>query len=140
MTDQEEHTPQQSPEPLGEWGQKLWDEVTEEYELRPDELRILASACRMSDHIKRIEAELQNAPLIVQGSMKQPVAQPLLAELRQYRTAQSSLFKQLKLLDLDDEDEHQDEPTTKREGPMSRSESARIAANTRWAKAKGKRK
>ena len=121
-------------ESLGDAGLRLWNEVVEENERRPDELRLLSSACRLADHIESIEKALIGQDLIVKGSQGQPVAQPLLAEIRQYRSTQASLLRQLAL-----SDEEEDQEAGTRTGPMSREESARKAAHARWAKHKGKK-
>jgi hypothetical protein len=44
-----------------------------------------AQAQRTLDEIEKLQAELDGGPLVVEGSMKQPVATRLLGELRQHR-------------------------------------------------------
>src|SRR5690606_41193051 len=64
----------------------LWDSIVPAYDLRPDEARMLADACREADIVQRLEDELADAPLMVQGSQGQLVASPLVSELRQHRS------------------------------------------------------
>lgn len=87
---------------FGEKAQAVWDGVTGVYALRPDELRILEDACREIDLVERLEADLTGAPLTVKGSQGQPVANPLVAEVRQHRQVVKGLLGSLKLPDEDD--------------------------------------
>lgn len=110
-----------APARLAAKGQELWDQVAGHYQLRPDELRTLEDACREADLVERLEAELQDAPLMVKGSMGQMVASPLVSELRQHRATLNTLLKSLKLPD---------------EAPnaSATSTSARAAARARWSR------
>lgn len=109
-------------------GRKLWDDILADFDLRPEELRILEDACREADLIDRIEKEIQTSPLTAKGSQGQPVAAPLVTEIRQHRTTLARLLGQLKLTS---------------EGSavagMTTSEKARHAANARWGKAAAER-
>jgi len=99
----------------------FWRQVTAEYDLRADELRLLADACREMDLVDRMQAEI-DAPghdLIGSGSQGQPVADPLVQEIRQHRAGLQRLLAGLKLED----------PAA---GAASRSASARKAANAKW--------
>jgi hypothetical protein len=98
----------------------MWREITETYDLRADELRVLEDACREVDLIERLEEAMKDAPLTSSGSMGQLVAHPLVQELRQHRSTLKALLGSLKL---------PDDPGGKAE---SRSASARDAANARW--------
>jgi hypothetical protein len=123
------------PEPLDGAGRALWAAVVADYDMRPDELQLLASACRTADHIAAIERALDGQPLTVLGSAKQLTAHPLLTELRQYRAAQAALFRQLSLADLDDDMDGEEPAEVRPLGSrMTRSESARLAAQTRWSR------
>lgn len=104
-------------------GRKFWHDVTSEHQLRVDELRILEDACREIDLIARLDAELRKkgSTLVVNGSMGQPVANPLVAEVRQHRNTLKGLLASLKLPDDPDEAKGK-----------SRSTSAREAAAARW--------
>lgn len=86
---------------FGEKAQALWDQVNGPYQLRPDEVRILEDACREVDLIERLEDALAGAPLTVSGSQGQPVANPLVSEIRQHRQVVKALLGSLKLPDED---------------------------------------
>lgn len=77
----------------------VWDSVTDKYELRRDELRLLEDACREMDLIDRMTAELADRDFFTVGSMGQPVVSPLVAEVRQHRMTLTSLLRALKLPD-----------------------------------------
>ena len=109
-----------TPAHLGAKARRMWRAITGTYELRADELRVLEDACREVDLIERLEEAMRGADLIVHGSQGQPVANPLVQELRQHRATLKALLGSLK---LPDEDGRQAE---------SRSSSAREAANARW--------
>lgn len=121
---------QRAPKDLGPAGQRLWKSICRDYELRPDELAVLESACREADLIQRLEEALKDAPLVVKGSMGQEVASPLVTEIRLHRSTQASLLKQLKIPDLEEEEES-DAGTVRKPTP---SEIGRKAANARWGK------
>lgn len=99
MTEQAQPAP---PEDLGERGRALWREVVALWSLRPDELRVLAHACREEELIARMSAEQATAELIAEGYNGQPVAAPLVSELRQHRATFAALMRQLKLPDEND--------------------------------------
>jgi hypothetical protein len=61
-----------APAGLGRSGRTLWRSVAGDYDLRPDELRILADACATADLIDRMAAELAGAGLTVEGSQRLP--------------------------------------------------------------------
>jgi|SRR5690606_3075788 len=118
-------------ERLGKDGAKLWDEVVRDFILRPDELRALSSAAKLSDLIARLESELAKSPLLVPGSRPHMlVANGLIGELRQARVAQASLLRSLKLPDLDD-DEEEDAPR------LTQAEQNRKNAVRRWQGKRG---
>lgn len=114
------------PEGLGPQGLCLWEEIAGTFVLRVDELRVLGDACREVDLIERMHAELQDARLVVKGSMGQDVANPLVQELRQHRSLVARLLAVLKLPDEDGQEEHD---------ARARSSQARKAALTRWGRA-----
>jgi len=79
-------------------GKALWKQITDGYELRPDEVRILVDAAREADLVDRLEKALSSEPeLTTEGSMGQLVITPLLAEIRQHRAVLANLLKALKL-------------------------------------------
>lgn len=106
-------------------GNDLWSRVTSDYELRPDELRVLTDACHAADLIESMQALLSSESLLADGSMGQMVVNPLVSELRMQRTAFAQLVRQLKL---------PDSPAAVKASSESRSTQAREAANTRWSR------
>ena len=85
---------------LGTEGSALWDDVIEfTDDHRPDELRILATACQTLDsmtELRRVFDE-QGRQWTVQGSTKQPVSNPLMTEWRFLSETFSRLMKQLQI-------------------------------------------
>lgn len=116
-------TKHKPPPRLGDRALDLWNGIagSGSYELRIDELLILEDACREIDLIERMEAEQSSGSLTALGSQGQPVAAPLIAELRQHRAMVAALMRQLKLPDSGDG-----------RAAQSTTEKARMAANTRW--------
>ncbi len=106
-------------------GRQLWKQIVTSgrFVLRPDELRILEDACKLSDRAAELEEEAKGRSSTVRGSQGQPVINPLLAEERQCRIAVAQLLKQLKLPDEESAG-----------GESSRSVNARTAAQSRWGK------
>jgi len=104
-------------------GRRLWSEIVSSYDLRPDEVRVLADACREADLVERLEVELRDEPLMVKGSQGQLVASPLVSEVRQHRTVLAGLLRGLKLPDTDSQ--------SKQKAALV-SEQARSAARARW--------
>jgi hypothetical protein len=106
----------------------LWTDITGEYALRADELRVLESACREWDLLCGMEAQLNSeldaGAWSVKGSMGQDVANPLLSEIARHRALHARLMAQLKLPDAD----------AGAGSASSRSEAARAMANARWSK------
>lgn len=111
------------PSRLAPKGRRLWKEIVERYDLRPDEVRVLEDACREVDIIERLEAELRDGPLMVRGSQGQLVSSPLVSELRQHRSVLAGLLRALKL---------PDEESTAAQREQRESEQARAAARARW--------
>lgn len=111
------------PENLGDRGGRFWDSVTSTYKLRADELILLEDCCREIKLIDKLEAEIEDADMIVTGGYEQEVANPLITEIRQHRGMVARLLNQLKLPDLNAGDK------------SSASEAARKAANARWGNA-----
>ena len=103
-------------------GRRLWDSIAGSYELRPDELRLLEDAAREADVIEDVRRAMGRASAEVKGSMGQPAAHPLLAELRQHRALMTSILTKLKLPD----------EAGDRAGFDPASELGRRAARARW--------
>ncbi|MGC9543604.1 hypothetical protein [Streptomyces sp. UG1] len=114
-------------------GRALWRAVTGDWELRPDELRVLEQACRTLDDEARLREELDQAAVMTAGSMGQPRVSPLFAEVRATRALLAKLLQQLGLQHLanDEEgDQGHDVEASRREWQ------ARAAAGARWRRAK----
>jgi hypothetical protein len=92
-----------APEGLSGRALALWEEIGEsgDFTLRIDEYYVLENACRELDIIDRMEGRQRGEDLLGTGSQGQPVAAPLLAELRQHRAFFNQCMKQLALPDLD---------------------------------------
>lgn len=108
-------------------GAALFRDLTEMYDFAPHELAILIDACRTLTLADRLEQELVDAPTIVLGSQRQPVASPLFGEVRQQRTTFAALLAKLALPELDDNGDTIDLAT-------ARSQLARKAASARWGR------
>ena len=120
------------PDGLLAGGRQMWDDIMAAYELRFDERRILEDACHEVDLIDRLERALRKAPLQVDGSMGQPVSNPLIQEIRQHRNTLAGLLAKLKLADTGaGEDEA---PQAGDVVSATRSTAARAAANARWGR------
>ncbi len=118
----------QKPQDLHACGIALWDEVSEAYELRQDEQRILEHACRTVDELARLQQALVESDIVVVGSTGQPRSSPLIAEIRGHRQLLSRLVQQLDLPDL--------------EAPAQRSALSQrkaAAANARWDRVRAER-
>lgn len=91
------------PDSLGKAGKSLWGAVATEYTLRPDELAALEDVCLITDVIAELEASWaeDGRPMTTRGSMGQLVIHPLIGEIRAQRMARNTLWRQLKLPDLD---------------------------------------
>ena len=90
------------PAELGVDGRRLWRDVVADVAahglvLDARELSWLRSAGIFEDRAAVLEAELAGALMIVRGSNSQPLANPLLAELRMTRLAAGQMLARLKL-------------------------------------------
>ena len=121
-----------APSGLSARAKRVWTRTLENYELREDELAILSDYCQELSIVDSLQAALADAPLRVRASHGGEQINPIYPELRMHRQAAMSLWKALKLPELDAGDsEDSDE---ERVVPMSREDSARKAANARWGK------
>ena len=91
------------PEGLGEPGIRLWTSVAGEFVLNAGELEILRQACRTSDEITSLEAELRSSSLVVAGYAGQPRPNPLLKIIQDHRLLLRRLVDSLNLPDEDEE-------------------------------------
>ena len=103
-------------------GSALWASIVQAYDLRLDELAVLASICRATDRITLMREQLGRMSLMVLGSMGQDTINPLVAEIRAHEAQIAGLFAKLKL---------PDDSNVEKE---NRSTQARAAVNARWAK------
>lgn len=97
--------PLKPPTKLKSAGRKLWAGLTNgEFEFNSAELRILEDACREVDLIDQMEKEIQSKDfkMVVRGSQGQPVASPVVQEIRQHRMTLRALIQALKLPEEDD--------------------------------------
>lgn len=125
--DSRERAAEDPPAPRGlrAEGRALWRDVCAEFELRPDELRLLRHACATADLVTSMQAEI-GADLTVPGSKGQPVAHPLLDQVHRHRMLLARLLGQLAL---------PDDPADGSRGLIAaRSVSARKAAIARWSR------
>ncbi len=91
-------TYRQPPEHLGVQGLLFWEDIAGNYELRPDELKMLGLACSLLDNLDRIEAELRTTGLTVQDKVGEK-AHPLLVEARQQSAVAFQIIRGLKIPD-----------------------------------------
>jgi hypothetical protein len=82
----------------------------------------LASAARLTDRVAELEAAIDGADMIVPGYNGQPVAHPLLTEIRQHHLLISQTLARLKV-------DVPDEPGVLGVASVNK---ARSAANARW--------
>ncbi len=117
-------TKPQPPEHLADTGKALWVDIVGKWDLRPDELRVLLSACVAAD----MEAEFIKAwadlgrPYMSKGSMGQEVEHPLIGSIDKQAKSKAAHLRQLR---LPDDIDAEAEP---------RSTQARAAANARWSR------
>ncbi|OHV03888.1 hypothetical protein [Mycobacterium talmoniae] len=96
-------TDQQKPPPgLGTAGRRLWRQVTAEatedgLELDSRERIWLHSAAKLTDRVVALEAAMADAELVVKGYNGQPVAHPLLTEIRQHHLLICQTLARLKV-------------------------------------------
>lgn len=117
-----------APRGLSDKALRTWRGVTDGFVLREDEYEMLESACREIDLIDNIQKAIDKDGLMLTGSMGQPVAHPLLAELRQHRNVLRSMFAALKIPDSGVE-------SASDTGVVSAA--ARAAAQSRWSQSYG---
>lgn len=115
-----------TPPGLGRSGRKLWQSITSDafengvfFDNR--ELDWLLSAAKTADSTALLEAEMAQQSTIVKGAQGQPVANPLLNEIRQHRALQAQLLARVDLYPAGDTSSN------------TRSTAARRAAQARWS-------
>jgi hypothetical protein len=92
------------PAGLGAAGRGLWREINAQVvddglELDARERRWLLLACCEADQLARVEQALDDADLVVKGSMGQPVANSLLGEATRGRQVIAGLLARLRIDD-----------------------------------------
>lgn len=120
-----------APSGLSARAKRVWTRTLENYELREDELSLLSDYCMELTISDQLQAALIDAPLMVRASHGGEAINPIYSELRMHRQTAVTLWKALKLPELEDGAE---EITDAKVTPMSREDSARKAANARWSK------
>lgn len=115
-----------APTDLAAGGRSLWRSVVKIYDLRGDELPLLAEMCRTVDDLALLRAALIESGPTVLGSKGQPRPNPLLAEVRGSRLVLARLAAQLGL--PDEEGETSTTPAQRR---------ASKAARARWGATDG---
>jgi hypothetical protein len=121
-----------APGGLGVAGRRLWKTVildadSQQIDLDSRELTWLEDACRLTDRLDQLEAELAAAgTFMTLGVAKQPVAHPLLGEIRQTRALRAQMLARITVT----------APEEKQTGagvfPLGVQQ--RDAANSRWKK------
>jgi hypothetical protein len=111
-----------APKGMGPRGRVLWTAVVAGYDLRKDELVVLAEACRTCDLLDQLRGGLRDAGALVPGSTGQARLNPLVPEIRAQRLALATLLRQLGLPDA---------PASTAAGVTSAR--ARKAAVVRWS-------
>jgi hypothetical protein len=121
-----------APGGLGAAGRRLWKTVisdadSQDIDLDSRELAWLEDACRLTDRLDQLEAELEAAgTFMVKGVASQPVAHPLLGEIRQTRALRAQMLARITVT----------APEEKQSGNVfTLGVQQRAAANKRWGKA-----
>lgn len=89
------------PKDLERGGRQLWRETVKVFDLRADEVPVLAELCRTVDELASMGEALREQGLMVTGSMGQSRPNPLLVEIRGARQILVRLAAQLGLPDED---------------------------------------
>ena len=116
----EEESPK-PPDGLEAAGRRQWDSVAASFVLNAGEVEVLRQACRTSDEIVLLEAELRRSSLVVAGYAGQPRPNPLLKIIQDHRLLLRRLVDSLALPDEGEES-----------GLRPGQRHARRAANARW--------
>lgn len=119
----DESQPVTTPPGLGVMGARLWREVTDEHEFRPDELALFEQACRLLDELAVMSARVAEDGPVASGSRGQPRPHPLVGEVRSHRLALARIFRQLNIPDPEED-----------EGWSAASARGRRAAESRWSR------
>ena len=121
------------PTGLARAGRRLWKSVVEDadsqgIDLDSLELSHLEDACRLADRLEQMESELaaSSTGFMVRGYQGQPVAHPLLGEIRQTRALRALTLARIRVT-----------PPEEKQGAtvFALGVQQRDAANKRWRKA-----
>ena len=121
-----------APGGLGVAGRRLWrtvvsDADSQEIDLDSRELTWLEDACRLTDRLEEMEIVLTaTGTFMVKGVAGQPVAHPLIAEIRQTRALRAQLLARITVSPPEEKQQSS--------GVFPRAVQARDAANRRWGK------
>jgi len=113
-------------------GRRLWrtvvsDADSQEIDLDSRELTWLEDACRLTDRLEEMETVLTaTGTFMVKGVAGQPVAHPLIAEIRQTRALRAQLLARITVSPPEEKQQSS--------GVFPRAVQARDAANRRWGK------
>ena len=102
-----------------------------DFDRQPEKRILLDELCKVLTLLEKVELEASTRPMRSKGSQGQPVIAPELAFMTTLRNQIASLTKALDVAPPPAEEDEE------RIGPMSRSESGRVAAAARWAKKYG---
>ena len=109
------------PDDLAPRGSAFWADVVANYTLRPDELELLAEACRSLDRLDALRQAVTDGGLVVTGPRGSVALHPALVEERQVRNVLRLTLAQLALPDA--------------KGDTAATRRGREAAEARWARA-----
>lgn len=121
------------PSSLGAAGRKLWAETLSAYSLSQHEKDLLLQACATLDLINTLQRRIGREGVVSEGYKGQPVAHPLLNELRQNRDLFGRLIGRLALPDAETGAHHSDSNGLQSVDSLQQ----RTAGLSRWAKAHG---
>lgn len=137
-----------APAGLEKRGRRFWRSVLDDIDFDLDALELLEETCRTLDTLDRLRVRIDEDGEMVKGSMGQPVAHPLLAELRQQRKLLADFLNRLGIEAADEQPVGvplqvvPDPPTFAQQQAANRaqrtqqakSRQARKAAGARWGK------
>lgn len=121
------------PSGLGAAGKALWRDLVGRYEFDPAELAVVVAACRQSDDIALLEAQIRKSGASAVGSTGQVRLAQAIPEVRQGRLALAHLLRQLALPVEGAVEGEQGAPAT------AAQRRAQKAAQTRWNRQKESR-
>src|SRR6266498_456251 len=81
---------------FGATGRKLWDDITDEFDLESQELIVLIQACRIADVCEQLHEFLDEGLVDTDGNGN-PAPNKLLVELRQQQIALARLMAALRI-------------------------------------------